>query len=133
MRENAARAEEWLGSLSSAAGRIGEALEAVRKGGDEAAALQAEWRATVDMFHAGLGGLLDRLQSLASYAQGQEALLLRMDETIRSFEERSAELIEDTALKAQESLLEALDQAGSRDAAVAEADTNGNGNEGTRA
>ncbi len=133
LRENAARAEEWLGSLSSAAGRIGEALEAVRKGGDEAAALQAEWRATVDMFHAGLGGLLDRLQSLASYAQGQEALLLRMDETIRSFEERSAELIEDTALKAQESLLEALDQAGSRDAAVAEADTNGNGNEGTRA
>lgn len=121
LRENAARAEEWLGSLSTAAGRIGEALESVRRGGDESAALQAEWRATVEMFHTGLGGLLDRLQSLATYAQGQEALLRRMDETIRSFEERSAELIEDTALKAQESLLEALDQAGSRDAAVADA------------
>jgi hypothetical protein len=124
LRDNAARAEEWLGSLASAAGRIGEALESVRRNGDEAAALQAEWRATVDMFHTGLGGLLDRLQSLASYAQGQEALLRRMDETIRSFEERSAELIEDTALKAQESLLDALDQAGSRDAAVVDADMN---------
>lgn len=123
LRENAARAEEWLGNLSSAAERIGEALEAVRRGGEESAALQAEWRATVEMFHTGLGGLLDRLQSLAAYAQGQEALLLRMDETIRSFEERSAELIEDTALKAQESLLEALDQAGSRDAAIAEEGT----------
>ena len=121
LRDSASRAEEWLGSLSTAAGRIGEALESVRRNGDEAAALQAEWRATVDMFHTGLGGLLDRLQSLATYAQGQEALLRRMDETIRSFEERSAELIEDTALKAQESLLEALDQAGSRDAAVSEA------------
>src|SRR5690606_29185272 len=89
LRENSARAEEWLGSLASAAGRIGDALESVRRNGDEATALQAEWRATVDMFHSGLGGLLDRLQSLASYAQGQEALLLRMAETIRSFEERS--------------------------------------------
>jgi hypothetical protein len=124
LRENSARAEEWLGSLSTAAGRIGEALDSVRRGGDESAALQAEWRATVDMFHSGLGGLLDRLQSLATYAQGQEALLRRMDETIRSFEERSAELIEDTALKAQESLLDALDQAGSRDAAVVDTHMN---------
>jgi hypothetical protein len=42
-----------------------------------------------------------------------------MDETIRAFEERSADLIEDTAMKAQESLLDALDQAGVRDAASA--------------
>ena len=118
--EASARAEEWLGKLSEAASSIGEAAEAMRRGGEEAAvhqsAGQAEWRATVEMFHQGMGGLLDRLQSLGSFTQGQTALLERMDEVIRSFEERSAELIEETALKAQESLLDALDQAGARDA-----------------
>lgn len=113
------QAEEWLRSLSSAAGAISEALEAMRRTGEETAvqqaAGQAEWRATVEMFHQGMGGVLDRLQSLGSYTEGQAALLERMEEVIRSFEERSAELIEDTALKAQESLLEALDQAGARD------------------
>jgi hypothetical protein len=117
-----AQAEEWLRNLSTAAGTIGEALESMRRSGDESAvqqaAGQAEWRATVEMFHQGMGGLLDRLQALGSYTQGQAALLERMEEVIRSFEERSAELIEDTALKAQESLLDALDQAGARDAAV---------------
>jgi len=116
-----AQAEEWLRNLSAAAATIGEALEAMRRGSEEATAHQeagqAEWRATVEMFHQGMGGLLDRLQSLGSYTQGQAALLERMEEVIRSFEERSAELIEDTALKAQESLLDALDQAGARDAA----------------
>jgi hypothetical protein len=37
-----------------------------------------------------------------------------MEAAIRAFEERSAELLEETALKAQESLLEALDKAGAR-------------------
>lgn len=119
-----AQAEEWLRSLSSAAGAIGEALEGMRRSSEETAvqqaAGQAEWRATVEMFHQGMGGLLDRLQALGSYTQGQAALLERMEEVIRSFEERSAELIEDTALKAQESLLDALDQAGARDAAATE-------------
>jgi hypothetical protein len=124
LRASAGQAEEWLRSLSGAAGAIGEALEAMRRGGEDSAgnqaALQAEWRATVEMFHQGMGGVLDRLQALGSYAQGQEALLQRMDETIRAFEARSADLIEDTAMKAQESLLDALDQAGARDAAAAE-------------
>lgn len=114
------QAEEWLRNLSSAAGAISEALDAMRRSGEESAvqqaAGQAEWRATVEMFHQGMGGVLDRLQALGSYTEGQAALLERMEEVIRSFEERSAELIEDTALKAQESLLEALDQAGARDA-----------------
>ncbi len=114
-----AQAEEWLRNLSAAAGTIGEAIEGMRRSGEETsvqqAAGQAEWRATVEMFHQGMGGLLDRLQALGSYAQAQEALLKRMDETIRAFEERSADLIEETALKAQESLLDALDQAGARD------------------
>jgi hypothetical protein len=116
------QAEEWLRNLSAAAASIGEALEGMRRSGEDAAgnqaALQAEWRATVEMFHQGMGGVLDRLQALGSYTQGQEALLKRMDDTIRAFEERSADLIEDTALKAQESLLDALDQAGARDAAA---------------
>lgn len=119
-----AQAEEWLRNLSAAAGTIGEALEGMRRSSEETAAQQAagqaEWRATVEMFHQGMGGLLDRLQALGSYTQGQAALLERMEEVIRSFEERSAELIEDTALKAQESLLDALDQAGARDTAAAE-------------
>lgn len=114
------QAAEWLRNLSSAAGAIGEALEAMRRSSEESAlqqaAGQAEWRATVEMFHQGMGGVLDRLQALGSYTEGQAALLERMEDVIRSFEERSAELIEDTALKAQESLLDALDQAGARDA-----------------
>jgi hypothetical protein len=124
LQANSAQAEEWLRSLSAAAGSIGEALEGMRRGGEESAAAQsanqAEWRATVEMFHQGMGGLLDRLHALGSYTQGQEALLGRMEETIRAFEERSADLIEETAMKAQESLLDALDQAGARDAAAAE-------------
>jgi hypothetical protein len=118
------QAEEWLRNLSAAAGTIGEALEGMRRGGEETAAQQAagqaEWRATVEMFHQGMGGLLDRLQALGSYTQGQAALLERMEEVIRSFEERSADLIEETAMKAQESLLDALDQAGVRDASTGE-------------
>src|SRR5690606_9079202 len=119
-----AQAEEWLRNLSAAAGTIGEALEGMRRSSEETAAQQAagqaEWRATVEMFHQGMGGLLDRLQALGSYTQAQAALLERMEEVIRSFEERSADLIEETAMKAQESLLDALDQAGSRDAAGAQ-------------
>jgi hypothetical protein len=114
LRENADQAAQWLESLSGAAGKIEAALQGMRAGGEESAAQQAEWRATVDMFHQGLGGVLDRLQSLATYSQGQEALLHKMEAAIRAFEERSAELLEETALKAQESLLEALDQAGAR-------------------
>jgi hypothetical protein len=124
MGTTAAQAEEWLRNLSAAAGTIGEALEGMRRSSEDTAvqqaAGQAEWRATVEMFHQGMGGVLDRLQALGSYTQGQAALLERMEDVIRSFEERSAELIEDTALKAQESLLDALDQAGARDAAAAE-------------
>jgi len=119
-----AQAEEWLRNLSASTTTMGEALDAMRRGGEEAAAQQAagqaEWRATVEMFHQGMGGLLDRLQALGSYTQAQAALLERMEEVIRSFEERSADLIEETAMKAQESLLDALDQAGSRDAAGAQ-------------
>lgn len=114
LRENADQAAVWLETLSGAAGKIEAALQGLRQGGEESAAQQAEWRATVDMFHQGLGGVLDRLQSLATYTQGQEALLHKMEAAIRAFEERSAELLEETALKAQESLLEALDQAGAR-------------------
>jgi hypothetical protein len=114
LRANADQAATWLESLSGAAGKIEEALEGLRRGGEESASQQAEWRATVDMFHQGIGGVLDRLQSLASFSQGQEALLHKMEAAIRAFEERSAELLEETALKAQESLLEALDQAGAR-------------------
>jgi hypothetical protein len=114
LRANADQAATWLESLSGAAGKIEAALQGMRQGGEESAAQQAEWRATVDMFHQGLGGVLDRLQSLASFTQGQEALLHKMEAAIRAFEDRSAELLEETALKAQESLLEALDQAGAR-------------------
>jgi hypothetical protein len=114
LRANADQAAVWLESLSGAAGKIEAALQGLRQGGDDSAAAQAEWRATVDMFHQGLGGVLDRLQSLATYSQGQEALLHKMEAAIRAFEERSAELLEETALKAQESLLEALDKAGAR-------------------
>ncbi len=117
LRGNAEQAAVWLESLAGAAGKIDAALQGLAKGGEESAAQQAEWRATVDMFHQGLGGVLDRLQSLASYSQGQEALLHKMEAAIRAFEDRSAELLEETALKAQESLLDALDQAGSRAAA----------------
>jgi hypothetical protein len=114
LRASADQAAQWLESLSGAAGKIEAALQGLRQGGEDSAAAQAEWRATVDMFHQGLGGVLDRLQSLATYSQGQEALLHKMEAAIRAFEERSAELLEETALKAQESLLEALDKAGAR-------------------
>ncbi len=112
LQASADQAGEWLGKLSAAAGEIGNALDAMRKGGEESAAQQVAWRETVEGFREGIGGVLDRLQSLGSFAQGQEALLHKMEQTIRAFEERSAELLEETALRAQESLLDALDQAG---------------------
>lgn len=104
-------ASEWREVLEQTRDQLERAygaLEVARKGGEETAAQQAAWRETVETFHAGLGGALDRLQALTSFAQGQEALLQKMEAAIRAFEQRSAELLEETAMQAQESLLDAL-------------------------
>ena len=111
LRDSAAQAEASLQKLSDAAGKMHDAAQDARRMGEDSSAHQAGLKAAVEMLNQGLTGVLDRLQSFASLAQGQEALLEKMEAAIRRFEERSAEMLEDNALKIQESFLDALEKA----------------------
>ncbi len=110
LRGSAEQAETWLQSLARAAEKMREAAQDSHRAGEENSATQSGFRTAVETLNQGLGGMLDRLQSFALLAQGQEALLAKMEATVRRFEERSVELLEDNALKIQESFLDALER-----------------------
>jgi hypothetical protein len=110
IRDSAAQAETWLKNLSEGANRMQAVAQEARRMAEDSSANQAGLKAVVEMLNQSLTGVLDRLQSFASLAQGQEALLEKMEATLRRFEERSVELLEDNALKIQESFLDALEK-----------------------
>jgi hypothetical protein len=110
LRGSAEQAQVWLQSLVHAAEKMQEAAQGAHRTGEESTATQSGFKSSVDVLNQGLTGMLDRLQSFASLAQGQEALLEKMEATIRRFEERAVELLEDNALKVQESFLDALER-----------------------
>jgi hypothetical protein len=107
----AAQAETWLQALSQTASKLEAVFADAQRQTEAGAAQQTGFASVVADLRETLAGVLDRLQSLGSLGQGYEALLEKMEASIRRFEERSAEILEETALTAQESLLEALDRA----------------------
>ncbi len=116
IRSSTEQAEGWLEGLSRAAITLQEAAQGAQRMGEESSANQAGMKAVVEMLNQNLTGVLDRLQSFAAVSQTQEALLEKMEVTVRRFEERSAELLEENALKIQESFLDALERAESSEA-----------------
>lgn len=111
IRSSASQAGEWLEGLSRAASTLQDAAQGAQRMGEESSANQAGMKAVVEMLNQSLTGVLDRLQTFAAVSQAQEALLEKMETTVRRFEERSAELLEENALKIQESFLDALERA----------------------
>jgi len=111
VRAAASEAGTWLQSLSEAAEKMQAAAKDAGRVGEESSATQSGFKTSVETLNQGLTGMLEKLQSFASLAQGHEALLEKMEATLRRFEERSVELLEDNALKIQESFLDALEKA----------------------
>ncbi len=116
MRNSADQAQGWLEALSKAAASLQQASQGAQNMSEASSANQAGMKAVVETLNQSLTGVMDRLQSFAALAQGQQALLEKMETTVRRFEERSAELLEENALKIQESFLDALEKAETRDA-----------------
>ena len=110
IRSSADQAGAWLESLSQAATTMQAAAQEARSLGEESAASQSGFKAAVEILNHSLTGMMDRMQSLASLTQGQEALLEKMESTVRRFEDRSVELLEENALKLQETFLDVLDR-----------------------
>ncbi len=110
LRAAAEQAQAWLGSLQAAGQKLEGAFAGAQRFGEEAAAHQADLKAVVEMLERGMTGVLDRLQALGSLGEGHAALLEKMHASVRRFEERAAELLEENSLKAQEALLEVLER-----------------------
>ena len=69
---------------------------------------QTEMQAGVAMLNAGLTSILERLEKQADAGDGYQSLLGDLGRTLASFQERSAEVLVENALKTQEILMEVL-------------------------
>lgn len=97
------------------AGKVSDLADRMRQGSQEVAELahvaqinQTEMQAGVAMLNSGLSSILDRLERQASAGDGYQSLLAELGKTLADFQERSAEVLIENALKTQEILMEVL-------------------------
>jgi hypothetical protein len=97
------------------AGKVSELADRMRQGSQDVAELahvaqinQTEMQAGVAMLNAGLSSILERLEKQAAAGDGYQALLAELGKTLADFQERSAEVLVENALKTQEILMEVL-------------------------
>lgn len=97
------------------AGKVSDLADRMRQGSQEVAELahvaqinQTEMQAGVAMLNSGLSSILDRLERQASAGDGYQTLLAELGKTLADFQERSAEVLVENALKTQEILMEVL-------------------------
>jgi hypothetical protein len=97
------------------AGKVSELADRMRQGSQDVAELahvaqinQTEMQAGVAMLNAGLSSILDRLEKQASAGDGYQSLLAELGKTLADFQDRSAEVLVENALKTQEILMEVL-------------------------
>jgi hypothetical protein len=119
LRDVEAKASSTLEAQSQlgleVAGKVSELADRMRQGSQDVAELahvaqinQTEMQAGVAMLNAGLSSILDRLESQAAAGDGYQSLLADLGKTLSDFQERSAEVLMDNALKTQEILMEVL-------------------------
>jgi hypothetical protein len=97
------------------AGKVSELADRMRQGSQDVAELahvaqinQTEMQAGVAMLNAGLSSILERLEKQAAAGDGYQSLLAELGKTLSDFQERSAEVLVDNAMKTQEILMEVL-------------------------
>lgn len=119
LRDVEAKASSTLEAQSQlgleVAGKVSELADRMRQGSQDVAELahvaqinQTEMQAGVAMLNAGLASILDRLERQAAAGDGYQSLLAELGKTLSDFQERSAEVLMDNALKTQEILMEVL-------------------------
>jgi hypothetical protein len=97
------------------AGKVSELADHIRQGSRDVAELshvaqinQTEMQAGVAMLNSGLSSILERLEKQAAAGDGYQSLLAELGKTLADFQERSAEVLVENALKTQEILMEVL-------------------------
>lgn len=97
------------------AGKVSELADRMRQGSQDVAELahvaqinQTEMQAGVAMLNSGLSSILERLEKQADAGDGYQSLLADLGKTLSDFQERSAEVLVDNAMKTQEILMEVL-------------------------
>jgi len=97
------------------AGKVSDLADRMRQGSQDVAELahlaqinQTEMQAGVAMLNSGLSSILDRLEKQASAGDGYQSLLAELGKTLADFQDRSAEVLIENALKTQEILMEVL-------------------------
>ncbi len=119
MREVEAKASSTLEAQSQlgleVAGKVSDLADRMNQGSQDVAELahtaqinQTEMQAGVAMLNSGLSSILDRLEKQAAAGDGYQSLLADLGRTLADFQERSAEILVENALKTQEILMEVL-------------------------
>ena len=99
------------------AGKVSDLADRMRQGSQDVAELahvaqinQTEMQAGVAMLNSGLSSILERLERQAQAGDGYQSLLAELGKTLSEFQERSAEVLVENAMKTQEILMEVLRQ-----------------------
>lgn len=97
------------------AGKVSDLADRMRQGSEDVAELahvaqinQTEMQAGVAMLNSGLSSILERLETQAQAGEGYQTLLAELGKTLSDFQDRSAEILVENALKTQEILMEVL-------------------------
>jgi hypothetical protein len=99
---------EVAGKVSDLADRMNQGSQNVAELAHIAQVNQTEMQAGVAMLNSGLSSILDRLETQAAAGDGYQSLLAELGKTLADFQERSAEILVENALKTQEILMEVL-------------------------
>lgn len=99
---------EVAGKVSDLADRMNQGSQNVAELAHTAQINQTEMQAGVAMLNSGLSSILDRLERQATAGDGYQSLLAELGKTLADFQERSAEVLVENALKTQEILMEVL-------------------------
>ncbi len=106
--------QSLISGIDSRVAKENESSEALASGVAEAARLmrvnQSELSANLEMFGKGIETVLSKLSGDVPERENEQNFIERLNSALRSFEERSGEVLLENALKTQEILLEILDQ-----------------------